>query len=233
VCPDADDIRLTTAVRLVSSPARYTGMHHGAVDHFEPERDMMHGRSFWMRAAAFAAGGLVLMAACSGGSPPSSGGTPNASGSSSSPSAVAYSACVRAHGVPNYPDPDSQGQLAKGDAQQFGVSTAQFQSAQRACQPLLPTGGTFTQQFQQCVTAGDCPPAVVQQALTKQRAFARCLRAHGVPNFPDPQIGPNGAPFFPVSAAGLSRQYTHSSQFESKAQACEREVGGPVPVLMG
>jgi hypothetical protein len=210
-------------------------MHRGAADHFEPEHDMKRGRSFWMRAAVVVAGGTVLLAACGGGSgsPPSSGGTPTAGGSSSSPSAVAFSACMRSHGVPNYPDPDSHGQLAKGDAQLFGVSAALFQSAQRACQSVLPTGGTFTQQFQQCVTAGDCSPAVVQEALTKQRAFARCMRASAVPNFPDPKIGPNGAPFFPVSEAGLSFQYTHSSEFRSKAQACESEVGGPVPVLLG
>jgi hypothetical protein len=74
---------------------------------------------------------------------------------------------------------------------------------------------------------------VVQEALTKQRAFARCMRASGVPNFPDPKTGPNGAPFFPASEAGLSYQYTHSAEFRSKAQACESEVGGSVPVLLG
>jgi len=141
---------------------------------------------------------------------------------------------MRSHGVPNYPDPDSHGNLTKAGAQQLGVSTSQFQAAQQACQHLLPsTGGSFDEQFRQCVTAGDCPPALVQQALTKQREFARCMRAHGVPNFPDPKIGPNGTPFFPASQAGLSYQYTHSSAFRSKGDECQREVGGSVPVLLG
>ena len=187
------------------------------------------------RPAARTAAAAVLAltaAACGGGGSPSGGGSSPAGGSSS-PSAVAYSVCMRAHGVPNYPDPDSSGHLPKASAQQLGVGGSQYQAAQRACQHLLPTGGSFEQDFQQCVTAGNCPPALVQQALTKQREFARCMRAHGVPNWPDPKIGPGGAPFFPVSAAGLSHQYTHSSKVTSKMPECERVAGGSVPVLMG
>jgi hypothetical protein len=49
-----------------------------------------------------AAAGLALLAAC---------GTPSAGGTAGSPSAVAYSHCMRSHGVPNWPDPtvDSEG----------------------------------------------------------------------------------------------------------------------------
>ena len=32
------------------------------------------------------------------------------------------------------------------------------------------------------------------------RELARCARAHGVPNFPDPQVGSDGVPRFPDSA---------------------------------
>jgi hypothetical protein len=143
---------------------------------------------------------------------------------------------MRSHGVPAFPDPDSNGQLSKGGAQQFGVSSSQFQAAQQACQDLLPgTGGSFMQQFQQCVQGGVCPQALVQQALTLQRSFAQCMRTHGVPNWPDPTIGPGGAPFFNASGAGLSRQYTHSAAFTSTADQCSSQVGGStgVPVPMG
>ena len=152
------------------------------------------------------------------------------------PSAVAYSACMRSHGVPNYPDPDSNGHLTKGGAQQFGVSSSQFQAAQHACQELFPnTGGSFMQQFQQCVQGGVCPQALVQQALTLMRNLAQCLRSHGVPSWPDPIIGAGGAPFFNASGAGLSHQYTHSVGFTSKVSECQSQVGGStgVPVLMG
>jgi hypothetical protein len=143
---------------------------------------------------------------------------------------------MRSHGVPTYPDPDSSGQLTKAGAQQFGVSTSQFQAAQHSCQDLLPdTGGSFTQQFQQCVQGGVCPRALVQQALTLMRSFSQCMRSHGVPNWPDPTISPAGAPFFNASGAGLSHQYTHSAAFTSKVNECSSQVGGStgVPVLMG
>jgi hypothetical protein len=186
------------------------------------------------RAARIAAAAvLALTATACGGGGPSGGASSPAGGTSSSPSAVVYSACMRSHGVPNYPDPDSSGRLPKTSAQQLGVGGSQYQAAQRACRHVLPIGGSFEQNFQQCVTAGDCPAALVQQALTVQRKFARCMRAHGVPKWPDPRIGPGGAPFFPVSAAGLSHQYTHSPDVTSKVQQCERVAGGSVPVLMG
>ncbi len=173
----------------------------------------------------------VLAAACSGGSRSSagSGGAPNAGGSSSSPSAVAYSACMRSHGVPNYPDPDSNGQLPKETAQQLGVSPSQFNAAQRACQHLLPnTGstGSFDQQEQQCYTAGNCPPALVQQMLTVGRKFARCMRSHGVSNWPDPTLDSQGRPFFNLSGQGITHSEWHSSQMRAKAQECGRVAGG-------
>jgi hypothetical protein len=101
---------------------------------------------------------------------------------------------MRSHGVPNYPDPDSNGQLPKTSAQQLGVSSSLYQAAQRACQSLLPNtvSMSFEQQFQQCVASGDCPQALVQQAMTLMRNFAQCMRSHGVPNWPDPTIAKGG-----------------------------------------
>jgi len=200
-------------------------------------------RRAWSRTArtataVIATAALALVtAACSGRRPSSAGsaGSPRAGESSSSPSAVAYSACMRSHGVPNYPDPDGSGALPKGNAQHFGVSSFQFQAAQNACQPELPNTGSFDQQFSQCVSSGDCSQALVQQAMTLMRSFAQSLRSSGVPNFPDPTIGAGGAPFFNASGAGLSRQYTHSAGFRSKVDDCSSRVGGStgVPVPMG
>jgi len=144
----------------------------------------------------------LLAAACSSGSPSStgSGGSPAAGDSASSPSAVAYSACIRSHGVPNYPDPDSGGTLPKPDAQAFGVSTSRFNAAQRACQHLLPTtGGSLTaSSLQQCYLADVCPQALVQQAVNDGLEFARCMRSHRVPSWPDPTIDPQGRPLFNI-----------------------------------
>jgi len=195
-------------------------------------------------AAIIATAALVLpAAACSGsssstgsGGSPNAGGSANAGGSTDSSSAVAYSRCMRSHDVPDFPDPGSGGQVPKGNAQRLGVSSSQLQSAEQACQHLYPAGGgSFQQLIQQCETTGDCPQAVVQQALNVMREYARCMRSHGVPDFPDPTIDSGGRPFFDASGAGLSHQYTHSPQFESKDSECERLVGGSagVPVPMG
>jgi hypothetical protein len=123
--------------------------------------------------AAFVAAAVLALAACSSGGSPSATGSSSAGGSTSSRSAVAYSACMRSHGVPNYPDPGNNGQLPKNSPQQLGVSSSLYQAAQRACQSLLPTTGSmsFEQQFRQCLASGDCPQALVQQAMTLHAEF--------------------------------------------------------------
>jgi hypothetical protein len=79
---------------------------------------------------------------------------------------------MRAHGVPKWPDPDSSGSFDKTKItdQQLGVSSTGLQAAQDACQNLLP------------------PESLTQQRINAVQAlqFAQCVRAHGVPNFPDP-----------------------------------------------
>jgi hypothetical protein len=181
----------------------------------------------------------VLLGACSAHSSARGSRGPSAVGSTTSPSApsaVTYSACMRSHGVANFPDPDSNGQLPKTDAQQLAVSTSQLQAAQQICRPLSPaSGGSFRQQTQGCVESGDCPTALVRQMLDVQRKYAQCMRTHGVPNFPDPILDPQGRPFFDVSKAGMSRSYTRSAHFMSSDSECERLVGidGNVPVDLG
>jgi hypothetical protein len=170
--------------------------------------------------AVIATAALALLAtACSGGgSSTGSGGSPQAEGSSNSPSAVAYSACMRGHGVPNYPDPGSNGNLPKGNAPDFGVSTSQFVAAERACRHLLPNSDSTS--LTQCLMTGDCPQAVVQQALEEGRTFAQCLRNHGVPNWPDPTIDSTGRPSCQVTKAGISIDSTRSPRMLSKIGDC-------------
>lgn len=43
-----------------------------------------------------------------------------------------------------------------------------------------------------------------EQALTVLRQLAVCVRAHGMPGFPDPVIGRNGVPVYPDSAPRIS-----------------------------
>lgn len=145
---------------------------------------MRRPRGTWPRpartAAAVIAGAvLALLAACGGSpSPGGSGGSSNAGGPANSQSAnsqklLAFARCMRSHGVPDFPDPNSSGVLPKRQVAQLTVSNSQFPAAHRACERLLPNGGQPT-------------AAQTQQAWNDMRNFARCMRSHGVPNWPDP-----------------------------------------------
>ena len=154
-------------------------------------------------AALIATAALALMAAACSGTPSSAdhGGSPTAAGSSNSPSAVAYSHCMRSKGVPDYPDPGSDGQVPKTSAQHLGVSSSVFDAARQACGHLLPTtGGSLTSSsLQQCYLALVCPQALVQHAMSAGLQFSRCMRSHGVPNWPDPTIDSEGRPLFNIN----------------------------------
>jgi hypothetical protein len=126
------------------------------------------------------------------------------------------------------PDPDSSGQLPKGGAQQFGVSTSRYRAARQACQHLLPPAGSLHQEEYQCMQNSDCPPALVQQMLNADRKLAHCMRSHGVPNFPDPTTDSSG-PVFNITNAGISDAASHTSQFEARLDECSRLVGGNAP----
>src|SRR5579859_7897760 len=176
-----------------------------------------------------AAASLALLAACSGSPAPattggasSPGSTGTAAGAAQTSSAVTYSHCMRSHGVPDYPDPASNGALPKAGAQDLGVSDSRFQAAQSACQHLLPAATSFQQQAQQCLQAGNCPQALVQQMLTADRAFARCLRSHGVPNWPDPTVGSEGRPVFNLVPAGITHSQTHSPPISTQLAECQQ-----------
>jgi hypothetical protein len=143
--------------------------------------------------AAALAGIAVLAAACGGGSPAGAG-----SGSGQTPyqQALAYARCMRSHGDPGFPDPNSQGLFPH-------PAGPQYESASRACGHLLPSQPLTAAQKQEHV----------RQALK----FSACMRAHGVPSFPDPIIVQGG------TAVGLEPPRSidrNSPQFQAAVHAC-------------
>jgi hypothetical protein len=157
---------------------------------------------------------LALVAAgCGGGSPGGQvarlGSTATQTGSSANVSAAsaqangALACCMRSNGVSEYPDPGSSGTV-KPSLQQLGVSSSRFQAAQGACRHLLPNGGG--------------PPNQAEQQLVSALSlrFSRCVRAHGVPGFPDP--GSDGRIPDPATV-GIDQG---SPKFEAANQACGR-----------
>jgi hypothetical protein len=159
----------------------------------------MNSRAAVIATAALAA--LSWLAVACSSSPSSAGGSPKAGGTASSRSAVSFSGCMRSHGLASYPDPGSNGVLPKTSPQQLGVSSSRFQTAQQACQHLLPDTGTAltARSMQQCYLAYVCPPTLVQQALTAGLQLARCMRSHGVSDWPDPSVDPQGRPLFDIN----------------------------------
>ena len=91
-----------------------------------------------------------------------------------------FSACMRSHGLPNFPDPDAQGTLTLTTSPSLDPGSPLFQRAEVDCQHLLPA-------------ATGPSPALQQRIEEGALAFAACMRAHGVPSYPDPTFGPDGA----------------------------------------
>jgi hypothetical protein len=105
---------------------------------------------------------------------------------------------MRAHGVSNFPDPNNSGQFNKVALARLAASSSEFPSAENACGHLLPS------------------PSATQQREVAAEAlqFSRCIRAHGVTNFPDPDS--TGRIPDPASL-GIDQG---SPQFEAANQAC-------------
>jgi hypothetical protein len=124
--------------------------------------------------AAFAAVSL-LTAGCGGSSTTvATTATPTPNG------ALVYARCMRSQGVTNFPDPSiSEGaDKAAVVAALEAVSRARAEAAQTAC--IHVNGGT----------PGTGQSAAQSQTHTRAMlAFARCLRTHGFPSFPDPASG--------------------------------------------
>src|SRR5262249_60439694 len=130
--------------------------------------------ALFVLAVAGAAGLTLVASACGGAAGPGVakvGSTTTHGSGSSSADPAAYSACMRRHGVPNFPDPDSQGRLLFNSGSGINPRSPQFRAAQRACQRLLPNGGK--------------PGAPPQAQFFKQALqVSRCMRSYGWPNFP-------------------------------------------------
>lgn len=93
--------------------------------------------------------------------------------------ALKFSECMRSKGVPNFPDPNSTGGIDIGPSSGIDPQSPQFQAAQKACRKYFPVP--------------DLSKAEIAQREAQALEFAKCMRANGVPNFPDPQFAASGA----------------------------------------
>jgi hypothetical protein len=122
------------------------------------------------------------------------------------PDAMKYAQCMRAHGVPDFPDPVDGGfHITSGPGSDLDPGSAQFAAADTACKAFSPedraAGGT-----------------VDPQAQAAALKYAACIRSHGVPSYPDPVFV--GGSIREAVRAGTGAD-PNSPQFIAAQQACQ------------
>ena len=113
------------------------------------------------------------------------------------------SACMRSHGVPSFPDPGANGTLSING---LNPDSPAFKNAMDACRKYQPHGGQ--------------PPSPAEQAKMQQQAlkYSACMRAHGLPNFPDPTFGNGGASLI------INKSQVNPQAFQRAQAACAKNL---------
>jgi hypothetical protein len=179
-------------------------------------------------AAALAA--ATIIAACGSSTPtgtsslrtassrPSASSSSSSSGSHVTSSTLPFSKCMRANGVPNFPDLSNNGIRIEGNSGQtitvngVSVNAPAYAAARQKCEKYMPhTSGT---------------PTPAQSAQEHQQAlqFARCMRSNGVPNFPDPKVISSSGGNQTVYLPGIN---PYAPAFQTAAKKCGGGPKGP------
>jgi hypothetical protein len=172
------------------------------------------GKAGLRRGGALAVAAAVAALATACGSAPSPAG-PALGASVTLSQEVALAHCMRSHGAPDFPDPDASGGFnlsttPNGPPGTVDINSTQIQAAYGACRHLLAGGGPSISQIDRRIQQQR------QRALPMLLKFARCMRSHGEPGFPDPTA--DGLPATSLKDAGISPL---SPQFQASAQACQ------------
>ena len=119
----------------------------------------------------------------------------------------AFADCMRSHGIPDFPAPNIQGAALVTAGSGVDPNSPRFQAAEKACGSLMPG------------------PTPAEQAHDQSEAlkYSACMRAHGVPNFPDPIFSGGNIALMP---RGIDRS---SPLFLSAQKACQGDRPGFAP----
>jgi len=155
-------------------------------------------------AAALACLALTA-AACSSSASPGTGAGP--AGGSAQHSELAYSRCMRAHGITGFPDPSAQGGLQVNASQGSALDphSPQFKAANSACKSLLPA-----------------PKAASPADRAANLRYAQCMRARGISDFPDP----NAQGAIQIQAQPGSDLDPNNPRFQAADKACRHYQPG-------
>ncbi len=156
---------------------------------------------------AFAVSCATVVAAC-GGSKPAARPT------TGSGKQYAAARCMRAHGVPNFPDPNSFGGnpvLASPGSDTITIagvpfSGPAFEAAEKRCDPLG--------------LASPRPP-IGEHQKEQLIAFAECMRRHGLTNWADP-IFPRGGGIVQTGESAYNRD---DPKVIAAARTCNKDSG--------
>lgn len=121
-----------------------------------------------------------------------------------------FSVCMRAHGLPTFPDPNGQGIIQLGSGSGLDPRSPRFQAAQRACRRLLPNGGQPT-------------PAQIAKAQKAALAYSACMRKNGIKDFPDPTFS-GGAVQLRIGGRPGSDLDPSSPLFQKAQAACRNDL---------
>jgi hypothetical protein len=154
---------------------------------------------------------LLQPAACGGAGPESDGGQTATSASTTAANAPAnFAKCMREHGQ-NVPDPDPNSPDLSLAAPSGGPNT-QWDAAMQACRDFLPGGGA--------------PQAPDPRELEGLRAYAVCMREHGIEmTDPDPNTGQSQ---YQGRLADVSKtEIENDPGFKAAYPACKDELAQP------
>jgi hypothetical protein len=195
----------------------------------------------WMAAAGLAVVAGLGLIGCGGGSSQAKVASLNGSGGGATTTTTVskqsaqklwneFAACMRQHGV-NMADPvlNNDGLPTGGvNITANGGSKSATLGASQACQPQLEAATK---------ASGKGPSTGSKVDAVKAAKFSKCMRAHGVPDFPDPQTS-NGALKIEGSASGGTGSppadlNPDSPVFQKAQKACGSLLPGKAGAPMG
>jgi hypothetical protein len=144
---------------------------------------------------------IALISACGSSAP---AGTSNTTATAQQ--AVKFAQCMRSNGVGAFPDPSASGKLTIDgvvNGSSLDPNAPAFKQALSACRSFEPAG----------FTGSPRSPQQTQAALQ----FAQCVRAHGVPDFPDPA---NGQPLVDTNRIPSSATSAGMSSLNAAMRTC-------------
>jgi len=161
-------------------------------------------------------GGQSASGGSGGGSPSGGGVSATLRMGGSYTQDLKFAECLRSNGLPGFPYPSPNGTFHITSSSGAVPGSPQFRAAQTACRKFTPNGGA--------------PPSPAQQAklLAQSLQYSKCMRSHGITDFPDPQSS-NGRVGFSITASPGSDLNPNNPQFQAAQKACETLLPRPPP----